>query len=95
MQRYCQRAQNHQVYLNVMSSAALSYAKISPTSTESSSLLECYVERRLSYAKVSPTNAESSSLLECYVERSFILCKDTLLSFNVKINATIIYKTKK
>jgi len=44
MLRYCQRAQNHQVYLNVMSSAALSYAKISPTSTESSSLLECYVE---------------------------------------------------
>ena len=66
MQRYRKRAQNHQVYLNVMLSAALSYAK------------------------VSPTNAESSSLLECYVERSFILCKDTLLSFNVKINVTII-----
>jgi hypothetical protein len=45
MQRYRQRVQNHQVYLNVMPSAALSYAKISPASTESSSLLECYVER--------------------------------------------------
>ena len=28
MQRYCQRVQNHQVYLDVMLSAALSYAKI-------------------------------------------------------------------
>ena len=66
MQRYRQRAQNHQVYLNVMPSAALSYAKILPAS------------------------AESSSLLACYAECSFILCKGTLLSFNVKINATII-----
>jgi len=48
----------------------------------------------LSYAKVSPTSTESSSLLECYVERSFILCKGTLLSFNVKINAIIIYCEK-
>jgi len=39
------QAQNHQVYLNVMLSAALSYAKISPASAESSSLLGCYVER--------------------------------------------------
>ncbi len=70
MQRYRQRVQNHQVYLNVMSSAALSYAKILPASTESSSLLECYAECR------------------------FILCKGTLLSFNVKINATIIYCEK-
>ena len=28
MQRYRQRVQNHQVYLNVMLSAALSYAKV-------------------------------------------------------------------
>ena len=55
------QAQNHQVYLDVMPSAALSYAKISPT------------------------NAESSSLLGCYAECSFILCKGTLLSFNVKM----------
>ena len=66
MQRYRQRVQNHQVYLHVMPSAVLSYAKISPT------------------------NAESSSLLECYAECSFILCKGTLLYFNVKINANII-----
>ena len=45
MQRYRQRVQNHQVYLDVMLSAALSYAKISPASAESSSLLGCYVER--------------------------------------------------
>ena len=61
------QAQNHQIYLDVILSAALSYAKISPAS------------------------AESSSLLECYVECRFILCKGTLLYFNVKINATIIY----
>ena len=40
-----QQAQNHQIYLDVILSAALSYAKILPTSAESSSLLGCYVER--------------------------------------------------
>ncbi len=51
MQRYCQRAQNHQAYLNVMPSAALSYAKILPASAESSSLLECYAECRFILCK--------------------------------------------
>ena len=64
------QAQNHQVYLNVMPSAALSYAKILPTSAESSSLLECYAECSLSYSKIMPTSAEASSLLECYAECS-------------------------
>ena len=51
MQRYRQRVQNHQIYLNVMPSAALSYAKISPTSAESSSLLGCYAECRFILCK--------------------------------------------
>jgi len=38
--------------LECYAECSLSYAKITQTSAESSSLLECYVECSLSYAKI-------------------------------------------
>ena len=49
MQRYRQRVQNHQVYLNVMPSAALSYAK---QAQNHQVYLNVMLSAALSYAKV-------------------------------------------